>query len=589
MDITPSPTDDSSLRAVTRSWGMMWIVGFAAMMPLLLAHLLYIWRFEHYRYFPFAILLCGYLVWLRWDRRIVPPEGFIASAALAVSLLLLLAGGFLYSPWLGAVAFVLMAGSFLFSHRSRSGERLVLAWLPLLMLLRLPLNYDQQIVVGLQQITTKISSYLLDGFGISHDTIGNVIRLPDRELLVAEACSGVQSAFTLCFVAIAVVAWKRRSLVVVPFALATALLWAVLANVTRVTSIAVAATAHLDLSTGWPHELLGYAVLAIAIGLVISTDRLLRTVFHPIGSVRNSESPNPLIRGWDACFKSTRSRRVENPYMTPVMGDEVGAGEAAASGNVASGTDVIEEPAESLATAHAGSGRFPVLLASGVLVLGLVANLPVAMWSATAGERLSWLGKDLFFIADASLLDDADSKARFFNHRIVRDGDDPRLGTHADMWNVQHPQFQGELILSQSYAEWHPLRVCYQNKDWRETNRYCTHVRNVDAGTQQIAVSTFHNKDGLYAYLLYTGFLETGEIVEPPGDGLFQATVQRCRRLFNRNDKSIDEYRNHAMLQLWIAAPQELSESALTEAIGTFGKARDRFAKAIKDEVRSEK
>lgn len=578
--------DDGSLSNVRRSWVTMWILGFGAMLPLLIAYLVFLWRFEHYRYFPFAILLSGYLIWLRWDRHLSPPENSVGWLAFAGSLLLLIAGGLLYSPWLGAVASVLIAGAFLFSHRSRSGERLVLAWLPLLTLLRLPLNYDQHIVAGLQQITTKISSYLLDLFRISHDTLGNVIRLPDRDLLVAEACSGVQSAFTLCFVAIAIIAWKRRPLIVIPFALGMALLWALMANVVRVTAIAVAATVRFDLADGWPHELLGYAVLLAVIGLVTSTDQLLRMIFHPIGTVQGWQSPNPLIRAWDTLFQRTRSQRFDHADVVTAVNDEVDDRSASSIGRLETAVEISEESTGNAAATTPGSARVSVVLTGVVVILGLMANLPVAFWTTKMDKRPG-SGQDLFFVANPSLLDGTDSATRFLEHQMVRDGEDPRLGRHADMWKVSHPRFQGEMILSQPYRRWHDLSICYKNRDWQETSRFTTPVQSQKAKRKNIGVSTFRSADGIHAYLLYTGFSETGQIVDAPDNGLFRRTVRRCRGLFGGSNSPLSEYQNHAMLQLWITTPQELSESAITEAIGTFGKARDRFAEAIKKEADS--
>src|SRR6056297_3076214 len=95
---------DSRATTFWRSWAPVWIAAFLAMLPLLAAYLIYIWRYEHYRYFPFAILLSGYLIWQRWDRQVLRPHGPLAWCGFGAALCLLLAGGLLYSPWIGAVA-----------------------------------------------------------------------------------------------------------------------------------------------------------------------------------------------------------------------------------------------------------------------------------------------------------------------------------------------------------------------------------------------------------------------------------------------------------------------------------------------------
>ena len=64
--------------------------------------------------------------------------------------------------------------------------------LPLVMLINLPLGYDQLLTMRLQQITSGLSSVMLDVLAIPHALNNNVIQLATRELFVAEACSGLQ-------------------------------------------------------------------------------------------------------------------------------------------------------------------------------------------------------------------------------------------------------------------------------------------------------------------------------------------------------------------------------------------------------------
>ncbi|MEZ6033110.1 MAG: archaeosortase/exosortase family protein [Planctomycetaceae bacterium] len=65
-----------------------------------------------------------------------------------------------------------------------------------------PLNLDETAVQELQGVTSKIASAFLSMIHVDHLLAGNIIQpLIGGELLVDEACSGVQSLYTLMFIA----------------------------------------------------------------------------------------------------------------------------------------------------------------------------------------------------------------------------------------------------------------------------------------------------------------------------------------------------------------------------------------------------
>jgi exosortase len=281
------------LRAVRTEPGLFWTVAALAYLPLLVLYFQWLWKFEHHQFFPLLLAGVGYLVWTRVGRPLLFPRGAIAWVLLAISLCLLVASSVFYSPRVAAFGCLFLAASFLQTH-----NRFYL-WVPLILLIRLPLGYDQRIILGLQGVTTRISSFLLDLMRVPHLAAGNTIELPDRELFVAEACSGVQSAFTIAFVALFVSAWQRRPLFLVPLYLLISLVWAVLCNTVRVTAIACAAYRFdVDLSTGWMHDAIGYASLALAILLTFSSDALLMLWFRPI-NYRDSDADNPVLLAWN--------------------------------------------------------------------------------------------------------------------------------------------------------------------------------------------------------------------------------------------------------------------------------------------------
>ena len=171
--------------------------------------------------------------------------------------------------------------------------------LPLLLILRLPLGFDQLLVLKLQRITTTLSSVVLDLVGLPHAVNNNVIQLSTRELFVAEACSGIQSVFTLMFLAVTIVVMNRRVLWIAPLFILVSNVLAVATNVVRVCVIAMADVwGGIDLTKGWPHELVGYGALTIGILFLLSFDQLIHTLLHPIKA--DSGGRNPLVRLWNA-------------------------------------------------------------------------------------------------------------------------------------------------------------------------------------------------------------------------------------------------------------------------------------------------
>ncbi len=176
----------------------------------------------------------------------------------------------------------------------------------LLLVLRLPLNLDNQLTSGLQSATSVVASYLLDLMGIVHRLAGNVFFLKDGALFVEEACSGVQSIFTLLFCALMLVVWLRRSPALIPFYIVSAIVWALAMNIVRVTAIAVAQDWYgIDLAHGWKHEVLGYSCLVVAGLLLWSSDRFFLVAFFPVPRAEVRHAPaNPIVNAWNQMFAS---------------------------------------------------------------------------------------------------------------------------------------------------------------------------------------------------------------------------------------------------------------------------------------------
>jgi exosortase len=216
---------------------------------------------------------------------------------------------------LAAVAFVLTAGGVLW-HYYQSGRisRFFSCWFVLFFLIKLPMNMDIDLIFWLQGITSALASGLLDFIGINHVLAGHNIRIADAGFAVEEACSGIQSLFSLLAMTALFLAFCRRSLTHSVLLLLAAVCWACLINVIRVaTVVAGYEKFDIDLTLDRPHEILGLVLFACALGLMFSTDRLL--LFLTADDTPEGAEDEPEIQH----FKTLNSDPVEPTAGVPTV------------------------------------------------------------------------------------------------------------------------------------------------------------------------------------------------------------------------------------------------------------------------------
>lgn len=278
-----------------------------AHLPFVVLYFTRLWNIEHYQFFPFAL---GAFAWLVNTRRI---KGLLlwkpaSSVCLAVDLCFLAGGVYLYSPWLVCVGGLFLCLSICLALQDFEFDS-SLAYLALLpaITLRLPLQMDTQVIQWLQSVTTRVASVVLNHFGYLHLRAGNVLEFPGKRFMVEEACSGVQSLFTLLFLAALIACGYRRKWLHTILVLASAICFAGLMNVLRVSTVSMAWFSYgIDISTGWQHDMIGYVALVIAAMLVFSTDGFLNLVCSPVPDEpsigRSGMFWNPLTTVWNWVF-----------------------------------------------------------------------------------------------------------------------------------------------------------------------------------------------------------------------------------------------------------------------------------------------
>lgn len=537
-------------------WACFWLGLLATTGPMLWIYFVRMWQLPHYQYFPFVILAVLWLVWQRSDRRFYPPAGILSVLGLLTGGAALALGWSIRSPWLVVLAFVCFSAACLASMRGERDPSLLYLALPLLLLLRLPLSYDQLLVIQLQGYTTSLASVLLDVLSVPHTAIYNVLQLPDRELFVAEACSGIQSVFTLAFIASLIVVFKRRRLWLAPLYWMLSALLAVAGNVLRVTTVAaVAYWFDLDWASGWSHDLLGYTTLMIAGLFLLSFDQIIVGFLHPTIRSASAASYNPIVQAWNWCVDDGSTVNAADAYYIRA----INAAAPPTKRNRRLG-DWLEQRKSK-----------PVFYATVILALAMTG---VSVSRARLVTPLDFEGGNGMFVEGmiwAPTGDHFDEISNHFtlsNYESARDGEDPVLGNNADSWSYSRVFPSGETVhgqftISQSYTAWHELCLCYEIRNWKLVNRkaHLESEEGSDLETTSYASALFSRENNHQGRLIYSCIDEAGRIVRPP---------PKPGRLRSRLDDAWDASETASdtmmMIQLWIVTGEKL-EPEIQQAI----------------------
>jgi exosortase len=280
-------------------WPVVLVAGafVLAHLPLLSLHAGQIWLRPHYQFFP--LLLVGaaalFALRLRGVGTLSPGPTSAAAALLAAGWLILAAAELLHSSWLGAVAALVTLAATCFAVGGTA--LLARAW-PALLLLAVavppPFELDRTLILGLQGLTARWGSGVLDLLGVPHLLAGNVVEVSGRRFLVEEACSGVNSLFSVVAATLFFVLLTRRPPLAACLLVAAGVGWVLVANVLRVVLITYAGVVWgVELGEGWRHTAVGLALFALAMLLVWSTDRLL--VFLTATAVEPVPAPEAAV------------------------------------------------------------------------------------------------------------------------------------------------------------------------------------------------------------------------------------------------------------------------------------------------------
>lgn len=524
-DYSPSTTPAVGLmnqvqNQLWRSFYLPYLVLGALHLPL---WLIYVFRDlmsdlrAHYHFFPFLYAAVAYLIWDRWPRQCDNPlrASSVSSVFFFGSCLVLALALVFLQPVLTCLSLALGLSSFLLRIKDQTtGGSLFPISALMYVLVRTPFDTfgeDRKIITVLQQWSAQITSVLLDLVGVVHDMPGTILITPERSWGVEEACSGVQSFFTLLFASVFMAVWFRRTALRAVVLVSSSVFWALTMNTLRIFLIPVAhVTIDWDLSTGWQHTALGYLTLILGILMIWSTDQFLEFLLGSFDSEKSGAETemSAVGRFWNR-FVAGRAQYVSQDW----------------------------QPSPSFSYRLLALAGLPLLT-----TLFLSPDL-YRLVSAQGGDFFrsnvvmkvneSWFPAEL----DGWKLERYDT----INRKAYSD-----LGQRSDVWHYRNKNLSVLFGFDQAFPGWHELTICYQNSEvgWQILNGDLGRTKFEESMPIQggegdselvsyVQVELFATTSGDRGYLLFG--LDDPEGVQVPAPGNwsdFSAFLERLKGRF---------------------------------------------------------
>ena len=453
----------------------------------------------HYQTAPFAFLATIAIAYFRWPKEAKMPfhRSVLSDVLLVLGVLFAIACVLFVWPSAGAGSVMFLIASLL--ARTVDKETMKSLWpaaLPMFVYLTLPSGYDVALIQWLQRVSAVCTSRLLDLYGLGHFMDGTVIEVPGRENFGIEAaCSGVQSFFTLLFIAVLFVVVYRRPFFRSVFLIASAVFWALFMNTIRIFLIPVLDQVDVQVAHGFPHAVLGWSALAVGVLLLLSTDQFLTFLFGPVDPEVGRSGPfgKLITKAWNGLVsgevsedekKKKRSKNVRKPITT--------------------------------------AGKTIIWALCGILAIGgLWSSYDVVASLATAPDHLRYFDADYTRAFEENDLPPKintwTEKEDGYSIATRTSGSD--FGKRSDTWQYLSPSYPVVVSVDQPFPGWHELSSCYRNAGWELVSRERVDPEQVEgSGDPQwpYVVSEFKRETGERAYLTFALFNSLGEPVIPP-------------------------------------------------------------------------
>ncbi len=416
----------------SRSNRVLLFAAIAAHVPIGFEYSLRMWKADHYQFFPLVLLVVAYLFYVKHDYIAAAKERGEAVLSMGLFLFTLATvtiATLLNSSFVGAVSMLLLAGTTVYWAHGRSGFTRALPLLSILIfVIPLPGRLDERLIFGLQVLSSRLASWMLDGIGQVHFREGVILITEQKQFLTEEACSGVRSLFS-SLAAIAIYGLiNRYSPTRHLFNVLQTIFWVVVGNALRV-AIAVFVTDNYSdvVAEGAGHQLLGIVIFWFILLMAISVDHLVKSIFPA--------SPDPELAYADT---------------------------AAAKGDHRS-PSWLSQPLQSFAWAAALSVAFALIFLIGARMIMVRQSRGLGN-TVVAAERLPFpkLTDLPETIGEWTRID--------FQHESR--GEHNLQAEDSFIWTYQRGDLEARLSIDCPWDNWHDLSICYTGLGWNARNTF---------------------------------------------------------------------------------------------------------------------
>ncbi len=392
--------------------------------------------------YQFSLPYLVSLVWIGWQRfkecsfRASPLN--VLDVCLIILVWVICAGATVLNyprgAFLGLLISVFMVGRLLLENGS------LLRMLPVLMagilVIPPPLGLLDSLTAGLQSMVVSVCHHVLVSIGLLHRVTGNVILLADRPLLVAEACSGVRSlvsivGLSICYCLFQERSWQRS---VVMFFISIFVV--TLLNIFRILFIVFMIYYQgLDFTMGLKHEILGFAMFASGLVVILGTDQLFEG-----------------LRDWLA--KPRKVAFTDDDPQSQIDDEE----EANSAHN-------LPKPNRIIPPLGVYAILIPILFVPiGLFETKLLITESLVYFSGTSGEIGHLPLQNKLFQKEL------DGWKIISGPEIVEDATLLGQGVQSQFWIFEKGGLRARLAVDEPFHGFHNLAFCYRNVGWQQNS-----------------------------------------------------------------------------------------------------------------------
>lgn len=295
-------------------WWM--IAGLLALAPLLAIQAKFLGERSHFQFFPIAVIffIAMIVVHRRPTYTTSKPRMWTAICCQIAHMVLAVSGALFFSPWLAQLSAIFLCLGWMFVRLGGNPWHQLIAWASVLMIIvPPPRNFDQSLIQQLQLKSTSAASQLLDMTHVPHLPRGNILETRQKEMFVDQACSGIDSLYSLAAIALIFIIWNRQSALSSALLLLSVPAWAVFGNLLRIfTIVFVLDRFNFDLSTGWQHTLIGLVLFSVSsLGLLL-TQKAIAELTKPFMFYSTGSGPLHVLYNTIVSWPSIDPTRNEN-------------------------------------------------------------------------------------------------------------------------------------------------------------------------------------------------------------------------------------------------------------------------------------